>query len=193
MLILGSASPRRQALLREAGFRFRVVVPGVTEHNPERGDPAHVALFNASCKAMSIEGEAVLAADTVVALGDRLLGKPADDDQAREFLRLLSGTTHSVVTGVALRLQGEIAAECVETRVTMRTVEPDEIEAYVASGESRGKAGGYAIQETADRFVTSIDGPYDNVVGLPMDLVRRLIEEAAGDGWESVFLDRGTS
>ena len=191
MLVLASASPRRQALLSEAGFRFRVVVPEVEELDPERGDPFHVALFNATCKAMAVEEEPVLAADTVVALGDRLLGKPADDDEAREFLGLLSGTTHSVVTGVALRHDGAITSGCVETRVTMRPIEPAEIEAYVASGESQGKAGAYAIQESGDRFVETIDGPYDNVVGLPVDLVRRLLEEAAGDGWESVFLDRG--
>jgi septum formation protein len=191
MLVLASASPRRRALLSEAGFRFRVVVPPVDEHNPERGDPAHVALFNATGKAMAVESEPVLAADTVVALGDRLLGKPTDDEEARAFLGLLSGTTHSVVTGVALRYDGAITGGCVETKVTMRRIEPAEIEAYVATGESRGKAGAYAIQETADRFVESIDGPYDNVVGLPVDLVRRLLEEAAGDGWESVFLGRG--
>ena len=191
MLVLASASPRRQSLLRDAGFRFRVVVPHVEEQNPVRGDPHRTALHNATAKAEAVDGETVLAADTVVALGDRLLGKPADDAHACSILKSLSGTTHRVVTGVALRHRGQVQVASAETSVSMRVLPAEEVAAYVASGEARGKAGAYAIQETADRFVTRIDGPYDNVVGLPVALVRDLFEKAAGAGWEDVFLDRG--
>jgi septum formation protein len=180
MLILASASPRRRALLEEAGIAFRVVVPGVPEHEPERGDPHAVAAANARRKAEAVAGEPVLAADTVVAVGDRLLGKPADEAEARESLRALSGTTHRVVTAVALKAGGQVRVRTVETRVTMRPLAEAEILAYARSGEGLGKAGGYAIQETADRFVTRLDGPFDNVVGLPVDTVRSLLREAIG-------------
>jgi septum formation protein len=177
-LVLASASPRRRALLEAAGIPFVVREPRVTEDEPERGDPRAVALRNAVAKAEAVEGDAVLAADTVVACGDRLLGKPGDEAHAREILELLSGTTHRVVTAVALRHGGVLWTRTVETLVTMRRLEPAEIEAYARSGEAMGKAGAYAIQETADRFVTRLQGPYDNVVGLPVDAVRDLLREA---------------
>ena len=142
------------------------------------GDPHAVARANAAIKAQAVPGEAVLGADTVVAVGDRLLGQPADSRQARLMLELLSGTTHRVVTGIALAAGGVLRVSSVETKVTMRQLEKAEIEDYVASGEGLGKAGGYAIQETADRFVEALDGPFDNVVGLPIDAVRKLLLEA---------------
>jgi septum formation protein len=94
------------------------------------------------------------------------------------MLRALSGTTHRVVTGVALRTPGAMLVRSVETRVTMRPLSSDEIAAYVASGESAGKAGAYAIQESADRFVDRVDGPFDNVVGLPVATVRAMLARA---------------
>jgi len=177
---LASRSPRRQALLEEAGIPFRVVEVDVEEWAPARGDPHEVALENARRKAAATPaGDGpVLAADTVVACGDVLLGKPRDAAHAREILRSLSGTVHSVVTGVAVRSRGGVRTRSVETRVTMREWTNDEIEAYVASGEPEGKAGAYAIQETADRYVTALDGPRDNVVGLPVAAVRELLAEA---------------
>ena len=177
-LILASASPRRHALLAEAGIPFSIVVAGVEELAPERGDPHAVAAENARRKAAAVAGERVLGVDTVVAVGDRLLGKPRDAAHARALLGALSGTTHSVVTGVALKTAAGTRVRTVETRVTMRVISAAEIEDYVASGESMGKAGAYAIQETADRFVERLDGPFDNVVGLPVDTVRELL---AGD------------
>jgi len=181
MLILASGSPRRRALLEEAGIAFRVVVPDVLEDAPERGDPHLVALANARRKAEAVPGALVLGADTVVAVGDRLLGKPRDAAEAGELLRALSGTSHLVVTGIALKARGRVLTRSVETRVTMRRLEEREILAYVASGEGMGKAGGYAIQETADRFVTGMQGPLDNVVGLPVEAVRALLREAGVD------------
>ncbi len=187
--MLASGSPRRRALLEEAGIAFTVATGDVAEWAPERGDPHEVAVENARRKAAaapamdrvandSAAGDRiVLAADTVVALGDLLLGKPRDAGHARSILCSLSGTTHSVVTGVALRSARGIQTKSVETRVTMRTWTAAELDAYVASGEPMGKAGAYAIQETADRFVTDLDGPYDNVVGLPIVAVRELLAE----------------
>jgi len=127
----------------------------------------------------------VLAADTIVALGSgdatRLLGKPADPHEARAMLRALSGTRHRVITGVCALVPGrEPVTDYERTWVTMRAIEPAEIEAYIESGEWRDKAGGYAIQENADAFVTRLDeGGFDNVVGLPVDLALRLIARAA--------------
>jgi len=181
MLLLASASPRRRELLENAGIRFVVVPVSIEEEDPERGDPHRVALANARRKAEAAPGEPALAADTVVALGEALLGKPRDAADACAMLRRLSGTTHRVVTGVALRHLGRIATESVETAVTMRRLSDGEIDAYVATGEPMGKAGAYAIQESGDRFVTHLAGPWDNVVGLPLVAVRRLLREARLD------------
>ena len=178
MLVLASSSPRRRGLLEEAGIAFIVVPPQAEEEAVERGDPHAVAVANARRKAAAVAGDAVLGADTVVAVGDRLLGKPTDAGHARALLRALSGTTHRVVTGVALKTPDGIRTRSVETRVTMRTLTAKEIADYVSSGEAMGKAGAYAIQETADRFVVRVEGPYDNVVGLPVDTVRELMGEA---------------
>jgi len=173
MLILASASPRRSVLLEQAGIAFRVVVPEVEEVWGD--DPHAVAVENARRKALAVDGEVVLGADTVVATDDVVLGKPRDENDARTMLRCLAGTTHRVVTGVALVARGSVFTDSVETRVTMRPLSEEEIDDYVASGEACGKAGAYAIQETADRFVVALDGPYDNVVGLPVDAVRALL------------------
>jgi septum formation protein len=176
-LVLASGSPRRRRLLEEAGIPFDVVPSGVEEPPVARGDPHEVALAHARRKAAAVAGECVLAADTVVAVGDRLLGKPADDGEARAMLRLLSGTTHRVVTAVVVRVRGDVRTASVETRVTMRALTEAEIDAYVATGEPTGKAGAYAIQESGDRFVVRLDGPFDNVVGLPVDAVRGLLRD----------------
>lgn len=179
-LILASASPRRRRLLEDAGIPFLVREPSVEEWAPEWGDPHAVALANARAKALAVPGDVVLGADTVVAVGHRLLGKPRDAEDARRILKTLSGTTHSVVTAVVLAAGGRTLERSVETRVTMRPMSEEEISAYVASGESMGKAGAYAIQEKGDRFVTRVEGPWDNVVGLPVEAVRELLRLAGG-------------
>jgi len=177
-LTLASGSPRRRALLERAGIEFVVEVPDVDEEAPDHGDPHAVARRNAERKARAARGQPALGADTVVAVDERLLGKPRDAAHAKALLGALSGTTHRVVTGVALSCDGRVRTRTVETRVTMRPLTEAEVDAYVASGEAMGKAGAYAIQETADRFVTALDGPFDNVVGLPVDAVRELMSEA---------------
>ncbi len=180
MIVLASESPRRRALLAEAGIAFRVMPASIDEWEPARASPTDVARQNAEAKAKAVAAtlttdEWVLGADTVVALGDLILGKPRDAAHAQKILGTLSGTTHGVYTGVAFCRGDRIESDVVTTHVTMRTLTPDEIAAYVASGEAFGKAGAYAIQETADRFVTQLDGPYDNVVGLPVETVRQLL------------------
>ena len=189
-LILASASPRRHQLLGEAGVHFEILVSQVGEELDGRPDPVPAARELAERKAQAVaqglgagdSGRWVLGADTVVALGEdgdaTLLGKPQGETEAREMLTLLSGTRHRVVTGICVVRCSDgkafLDAEC--THVTMRALTPDEVDAYVASGEWRDKAGGYAIQETADAFVEKLEGGgFDNVVGLPVDRVLALL------------------
>jgi len=184
VLVLASASPRRRALLDEAGLAFEVRPADVDESIPAGEDPVDAARRLARDKARAVARAAdggvrwVLGADTVVALGGRLLGKPEDEREARGMLELLSGTRHRVITGVCV-VRVPDAAELVDAETTwvrMRAIAPDEVRRYVASGEWRDKAGGYAIQETADRFVTELTGGgFDNVVGLPVGLALGLL------------------
>ena len=183
-LILASSSPRRRQLLAETGRQFEVIDPPIAEPADCGGDlsPAQqaeaLAYFKASSVARLHPGQCVLGADTIVAVGGKILGKPADSDRAREMLRLLSSTRHEVITGVAMVMYPDrrlIASD--RTYVTMREMSADEIEHYIASGEWIGKAGGYAIQETGDRFIDRVDGSFSNVVGLPMELTARMLAE----------------
>ena len=189
-LILASASPRRRELLAGAGLEFRVEVSDADETPAPDRSPEEVSVDLARRKAATVAArypglaQVVLAADTIVATGEgvetTLLGKPDDPEEAARMLGLLSGTRHRVVTGVcALRCDGgQEAAAWERTWVRMRVIAPSEIEAYVDSGEWRDKAGGYAIQETADAFVEQLDeGGFDNVVGLPVALSLRLLKE----------------
>jgi len=171
-------------LLREAGESFDVVAPPIPEpdHVPADLSPARqaesLAYFKARAVAERHEDACVLGADTVVAVADAVLQKPADQWDARGMLRRLSGTRHAVITGVALLGPGETRLIASDTTfVTMRRIDPDEIEGYVASGEWIGKAGAYAIQETGDRFVERVEGSFSNVVGLPMELIERMLGE----------------
>ena len=187
-LILASASPRRSQLLLDADISFDVQVSGVDESYDDFERPEEVAEGLALRKARAVaalyqgEDALVLGADTVVALSVegawRLLGKPSGAVEAAEMLSQLSGSRHAVITGVsvidAATAAERTSSEC--TWVTMREITPMEVKGYVASGEWEDKAGGYAIQETADAFVSSLEGGgFDNVVGLPIGLVRRLL------------------
>ncbi len=183
-LILASASPRRQRLLREAGYDFEVIESPLPEPEDELPflAPAKQAEALAYFKARSVADAnpdcCVLGADTIVSVGGRVLGKADDSRAARRMLRMLSGTRHAVITGVALVGPGRtrlIASDV--TYVTMRRLSEEEIASYVASGEWVAKAGAYAIQETADRFVESLEGSFSNVVGLPVELTKRMILE----------------
>ena len=183
-LILASASPRRQQLLREAGFEFVVAPADVDEDDhPPRILPADLAEYLAVQKANAVADrfpqDVVLGADTVVAFGDRALSKPADAGDARRMLELLSGTTHIVITGVAVvhRAAGHAARARVMSAVRMRLLRPEEIAVYVAGEEWRGKAGGYGIQDD-DPFVTRTAGCHTNIVGLPVPETARLLAAA---------------
>jgi septum formation protein len=173
-LILASASPRRAALLQQAGIvPSRIVAPDVDETAHKGELPRVHALRLAVAKAEAVaarEADAVvLAADTVVALGRRILPKAESAAEVERCLRLLSGRRHQVITAVAAAVPGEkLRTRVVMTRVAFKQLTPQEIAAYVASGEGEGKAGGYAIQGRAEAFVRSINGSYSNVVGLPL-------------------------
>lgn len=182
-LILASASPRRQELLRNAGFDFEARASGLEEARRSGETAEGFALRAAREKALAVAASAasdslVLGADTVVVVNDTLLGKPADSDDAARMLRLLSGTTHRVITGVCLvRAPGQIEGSRRETtRVTFRPLDDREIRDYVSSGEPFDKAGAYGIQGLASKFVTRIEGCYFNVVGLPVALVHEMLK-----------------
>lgn len=179
-LILASASPRRFDLLSQAGIVPEVRVTDTDEEITIPLSPSLTVrtLALRKCRAARLElggGEYILAADTAVACGGQILGKPTDEADARRMLGLLSGSLHSVLTGCAM-IHGDRAVTGVcETRVKFRPLTEAEIDAYVASGECYGKAGAYAIQEHGDSFVEYIDGPWDNVVGLPLSTTGELI------------------
>ncbi|MES2221226.1 MAG: Maf family protein, partial [Acidobacteriota bacterium] len=190
MLILASASPRRRELLTQAGFSFQVESIPVNEDPRPNEDPVHLvkrlarekaeAVFNAHQKSHTPSHDdplLVLGADTVVC-DHEILNKPVDDADAARMLHLLAGRTHQVITGVCLisPLGVEVAAET--TRVTMLTLSEEEILAYVATREPMDKAGAYAIQGHASRWIPRIVGCYFNVVGLPLALVNTMIESA---------------
>jgi septum formation protein len=180
--VLASASPRRAELLRAAGITFDVRPAHIDETVRDGEAPEAYVRRMAEEKAAVVHGllpgRIVLAADTTVVVGSRILGKPADTADARRMLGLLSGRSHQVVTGVTMVAPGGGA---VETRVGTTTVEfavlqAGDIDWYVASGEPMDKAGAYAIQGGASRFITRIDGSYSNVVGLPVAVVWEMLK-----------------
>lgn len=187
MILLASRSPQRSLLLRTAGLAFRVVASGADEEAVRDANPASLALGRARLKARgaAVADGVILGADTVVALGGVEHGTPRDRADALRILRALSGTTHRVITGHWLirRERGVDVAEdgeVDEAQVTMRALSEAEITAYVASGESDGRAGAYAIQEHGDRFVARRAGAWDTIVGLHLDSVVRLHQRLLG-------------
>lgn len=184
-LILASASPRRAKLLGEAGIAFETKASDVDERAPRKSKPQDAAVEIATRKARAVAqpGAWVLAADTLVVYGGRLLGKPADETEAHAILRMLSGETHEVVTGVVvLAPDGKLRADTSATKVSFRVLTDEEIDAYVRTGDPMDKAGGYGIQGKASKFVERVEGPLDTVVGLPVELTRRLLREAGFPG-----------
>ena len=209
MLVLASASPRRQELLRNAEISF-VVQPADVDETPFPQESAReCAQRLAREKALTVwrtrPQDLVLGADTVVVVGEKILGKPTDAEDAARMLRMLSGTEHQVITGVCLvqgargrglgdKDQGQVSSDDVTeqtcelrigaetTAVTMSEISDDEIREYVATGEPMDKAGAYAIQGIASRWIPRIEGDYSNVVGLPVALVYRMLREARHRG-----------
>jgi septum formation protein len=172
VLTLASRSPQRRAILEQLGVDFRVVAPDVEELT--EGDPRELALENARRKARAVDGELVLGVDTEVVLDGRVFGKPGDEGEAEAFLKRLSGRTHEVMSGIALRAGGEERTGVAVTSVRFRDLDPAEIDWYVAGGEWRDRAGGYAIQGRGAALVEGIEGDYWNVVGLPVPLLLEL-------------------
>jgi septum formation protein len=171
-LVLGSASPRRQELLAQIGVRPDAIRPADIDETPKKAElPRAYAERLAFEKAQAINlstDELVLCADTVVAVGRRILGKPADAGQAAQYLSLLSGRRHNVITAMTLRSPDRVWSRSVVTSVKFKHMSDAEISAYIRSDEWQGKAGGYAIQGLAAAFIPSINGSYSNVVGLPL-------------------------
>jgi septum formation protein len=182
MLVLASASPRRQELLSNASIAFEVQPAHINESilPGEAAQPyaERLAREKAEAIALTRHNDAVLGADTIVLVDHQILGKPANSADAGRMLRLLSGRTHSVITGVCLTLGGQYEIVSETTSVTMSEISEREIAAYVATGEPMDKAGAYAIQGIASRWIPRIDGDYSNVVGLPMALVYRMLRKA---------------
>jgi len=173
-LILASRSPRRSELLRTAGIPFTLRATGVEEIRRD-GESAIDYVQRLACEkadaAWHSDDEIVLGADTVVVLDNQVLEKPRDADDARAMLRALSGQTHTVITGICLRYAAGTMVDAESTLVRFVKLSDGEIEDYVASGEPMDKAGGYAIQGLASKFVDRIEGDYFNVMGLPVAMV----------------------
>ncbi|WP_425099192.1 Maf family protein [Tropicibacter sp. S64] len=171
-LILGSGSPRRRELLAQIGVTPFAIRPPDIDEDPLKGElPRPYCIRLAREKALAIEAsddEIVLSADTTVALGRRILGKPEDEKEAAEFLTMLSGRRHRVITAVAVRKGAKVWEKDVVTQVKMKSLSNLELNAYLASGDWRGKAGGYGIQGMAGALVPWINGSFTAVVGLPL-------------------------
>ena len=178
VLILASGSPRRLALLEELGLT-PLVQPADIDETPHPGEPAHSyveRLARSKGEAIAADpGDVVVSADTIVVIDGELLGKPETDERAGEMLRQLSGRTHEVMTGVAVRRDESIESFVETTVVHFAELSEADVDWYVATGEPHDKAGAYAIQGRGGAFVTSIEGSYDNVIGLPRYRLRPLL------------------
>ena len=179
-LVLASRSPRRAELLTQAGYEF-VVMPADVDESARVGESPMNLVKRLARKKVAVVAElrpeaVVLGADTVVVDREVMLGKPIDESDAAAMLRRLSGRTHEVLTGVALAAAGQYWDDVMSTQVMFRELDDDDISWYLESGEMFGKAGGYAIQGLASRFVTRIEGSYTNVVGLPISVVDNLLQ-----------------
>lgn len=196
VLVLASGSPRRLQLLEQIGYRPDHLSPADIDETPSKAErPAVYALRMAREKAavawerasgvLDRQNTFVLAADTVVAVGRRILPKANSFEEAEACLRALSGKSHRVTTAVVLNARGKVRERAVETRVKMKRLSDAEIAAYLATGEWEGKAGGYAVQGRAGAFVTQIVGSYTGVVGLPIYEVEQLL---VGNGYRPAEL-----
>ncbi len=184
-IILASASPRRKELLEQIGLQFAVVPSNAEELVLPGETPEEHVLRLSIDKARevagrdAVDGRWFIGSDTIVLIGDRILGKPANAEQASEMLQLLSGREHRVLSGFAIldRLTGQQKAEAVSTRVRFRELTAEEIARYIATGEPMDKAGSYGIQGLGVCFVASIEGSYSNVVGLPLCRLTLALQE----------------
>ena len=181
-LVLASGSPRRSELLRAAGIDFTVRVADVDETVLPNELPRDYVVRLSREKAQAVaseigDGEIVLGADTTVVVLNEIAGKPIDENDARRMLKLLSGKWHEVLTGVSLVNDGKVISDIALTRVKFAKLSEEEIDWYISTGEAMDKAGAYGIQGYASRFVERIEGSYSNVVGLPVQMVYRMIAD----------------
>jgi septum formation protein len=175
-LVLASASPRRRELLEQLGLNLQVTPANVDEtpHPGERPGDYVRRVAAAKCdavattRALDLPGIPILAADTIVIVDDQILGQPLDEADARRMLLLLAGRRHEVTTACRISFGGRTLDRAVTTIVSFRSLQPAEVDAYLASGEWQGKAGGYAVQGRAGAFVTELRGSHTNVIGLPL-------------------------
>jgi septum formation protein len=190
VLVLASQSPRRAEILRQAGIPFTVRCAAVDE-TPLAGEkPEDYVRRLAEWKARAVEaapGEIVLGADTTVVIEGRMLGKPADQADARRMLELLSGRRHQVMTGICLKRGAESVRDGEVTEVRFAPMAAAEIDAYAASGEPMDKAGAYAIQGLASKFIEGLNGCYFNVVGLPVALVYKHLKAMSGQQFRAAL------
>lgn len=182
-IILASASPRREQLLRQAGCEFQVWPSRAEEDNAAALPPDDLVRLHARLKAQAVAnevqpGDIVIGADTIVVLAGKVYGKPEKAAAAEAMLAELSGRTHSVWSGVAVVSQGQWLVDAVETRVTLAKLTAEQIRRYVATGEPLDKAGAYAVQGRGALFVERLEGCYFNVVGLPLRALSRLLSQA---------------
>lgn len=186
-LILGSASPRRKDLLAQLGLVPDAILPPDIDETPGKGElplPYCARLSRQKAEAVAAgPDDVVLCADTTVALGRRILGKPADAAEAAAFLSLMSGRRHQVITSVAVKRGARLWSREVTSAVKVKQLSPAEIAAYVASGEWRGKAGGYGIQGLAGAFIPWIQGSYSAIMGLPLAETATLLQAAGLTIW----------
>ena len=185
MLVLASNSPRRQQILNDAGIPFIVRAQSVVEQRRPRESPVDYVRRLAEEKAFAVPlhaGEVVLAADTTVVVDEHVLEKPCDEADAVRMFQLLSGREHAVITGICLRSPSRKIVDAAMTRVHLAALSHKEVVVYAQSGEPMDKAGAYAIQGLASKFVDRIEGCYFNVVGLPIALVYQHLKEMAGPG-----------
>ena len=182
-IILASASPRRQELLRQVGCDFSVMISDIIEDNTQNIPPEQLAVLQAKEKAIDISSKAyhddvVIGADTIVVLDGQVYGKPDDVNDARRILHQLSGKEHQVITGIAIVRSGKVWTDFVTTTVKFAHMTAEQIERYLATGEPMGKAGAYAIQGIGALFVEGIHGCYTNVVGLPLNKLSDVLRKA---------------
>ena len=181
-LVLASGSPRRSELLRAAGIEFTIRVADVDETVLPNELPRDYVVRLSREKAQAVaseigDGEIVLGADTTVVVLNEIAGKPIDENDARRMLKLLSGKWHEVLTGVSLVNDGKVISDIALTRVKFAKLSEEEIDWYISTGEAMDKAGAYGIQGYASRFVERIEGSYSNVLGLPVQMVYRMIAD----------------
>lgn len=182
-IILASKSPRRLELFSKYGIKAKVVPANADENIPEEiCEPCEKVKYLANKKAMSVKenfknGEIVVAADTLVFFGDKIFGKPKSPEEVFEMMTALSGNVHSVISGICVTDGNKTVCEAVETKVHFRTISEEEISLYAKTDEPYDKAGGYGIQSLAGAFVSSIEGDYYNVVGLPVARLLEILKE----------------